>query len=322
MQKTISLLATALTCLLAVALPVKAATFPEKAIRFIVPNTPGSATDQLARAIAVTVTQRSGQPVVVDNRPGANGFIAVEAVTNAPPDGYTVLIGNSTTNAANTSLFKKLPYDAEKDLAPISGLGRGSQVVVVNNDLPVKTIADLIALAKATPSKYAFGSGGASAQVATETFSRMAGIKLLHVPYKGNPLAMNDLMAGQIQILFPDITSALPLIRGGKVRALAVTSNSRSTYLPDLPTLQEAGLKGYEASYWFAAYARAGTPPEVISTLNKLINEGIQSEGASAFFKSTGMEPFVTTPKELRDFTHKEIANWASSIKAAGIEPQ
>lgn len=322
MRKTISLLATALTCLLAVALPVKAATFPEKAIRFIVPNTPGSATDQLARAIAVTVTQRSGQPVVVDNRPGANGFIAVEAVTNAPPDGYTVLIGNSTTNAANTSLFKKLPYDAEKDLAPISGLGRGSQVVVVNNDLPVKTIADLIALAKATPSKYAFGSGGASAQVATETFSRMAGIKLLHVPYKGNPLAMNDLMAGQIQILFPDITSALPLIRGGKVRALAVTSNSRSTYLPDLPTLQEAGLKGYEASYWFAAYARAGTPPEVISTLNKLINEGIQSEGASAFFKSTGMEPFVTTPKELRDFTHKEIANWASSIKAAGIEPQ
>jgi tripartite-type tricarboxylate transporter receptor subunit TctC len=322
MRTLIRPLAVALTCVLSFTLPAKAATFPEKAIRFVVPNTPGSATDQLARTIALTVQQRTGQAVVVDNKPGANGLIAVEAVTNAPADGYTVLIGNSTTNAANSSLFKKLPYDADKDFAPISGLGRGSQVVVVNNDLPVKTVADLIALAKANPGKYAYGSGGASAQVATEAFARMAGIKLLHVAYKGNPPAMTDLMGGQIQVFFPDMTTALPVVRGGKVRALAVTSDTRSSYLPDVPTLQEAGLKGYEASYWFAAYARAGTPSEVVATLNKLINEGIRSEGASAFFRSVGMEAFATSPEELRDFTRKEIAKWASSIKAAGIQPQ
>jgi tripartite-type tricarboxylate transporter receptor subunit TctC len=322
MQKLIQFLAAALTCLLAFSLPAKAATFPEKTIRFIVPNTPGSATDQLARAIASSVQQRTGQPVVVDNKPGASGMIAAEAVAKASPDGYTVLIGNSTTNAANPSLFKKLPYDADKDFAPISGLGRGSQVVVVNNDLPVKSVAELIALAKANPGKYAYGSGGASARVATEAFARMAGIKLLHVAYKGNPPAMADLMGGQIQVFFPDMTTALPVIRGGKVRALAVTSNTRSSYLPELPTLHEAGLRGYEASYWFAAYAPAGTPPEVVSTLNKLINEGIRSEGASAFFRSASMEPFGTSPEELRDFTRKEIANWTSSIKAAGIQPE
>lgn len=315
-------LAAALTCLVAFSWSAKAATFPEKTIRFVVPNTPGSATDQLARAIATSVQQRTGQPVVVDNKPGASGVIAAEAVAKAPADGYTVLIGNSTTNAANPSLFKKLPYDADKDFAPISGLGRGSQVLVVNNDLPVKSVAELIALAKANPGKYAYGSGGASARVATEAFARMAGIKLLHVAYKGNPPAMADLLGGQIQMFFPDMTTALPVIRGGKVRALAVTSSKRSSYLPELPTLHEAGLSGYEASYWFAAYAPAGTPPEVISTLNRLINDGIRSEGASAFFRSASMEPFGTSPQELRVFTRKEIAHWASSIKAAGIEPE
>lgn len=322
MQRLLNSLAAALTCLLAFSSPVKATTFPEKPIRFVVPNTPGSATDQLARAIATSVQQRTGQPVVVDNKPGASGMIAADAVAKAPADGYTVLIGNSTTNAANPSLFKKLPYDADKDFAPISGLGRGSQVLVVNNDLPVKSVAELIALAKANPGKYAYGSGGASARVAAEEFARVAGITLLHVAYKGNPPAMVDLMGGQIQVFFPDMTTALPVIRGGKVRALAVTSSKRSSYLPELPTLQEAGLSGYQASYWFAAYAPAGTPPEIVSTLNRLINEGIRSEAASAFFRTASMEPFGTSPQELRDFTRNEIANWAASVKAAGIQPE
>ncbi|QHE83400.1 Bug family tripartite tricarboxylate transporter substrate binding protein [Hydrogenophaga sp. BPS33] len=315
-------LAAALMCLLGFALPAKAATFPEKTIRFIVPNTAGSATDQLARAIASTVQQRSGVPVLVDNKPGANGILAAESVARSAPDGYTVLIGNSTTNAANPSLYKKLSYDADKDFAPISGLGRGSQVLVVNNDLPVKTIADLIGLVKANPDKYAYGSGGASARVASETFAQMAGVKLLHVPYKGNPPAMADLIAGQIQIFFPDMTTALPMIRGGKVRALAVTSKTRSSYLPELPTLQEAGLSGYQAGYWFAAYAPAGTPPEIVSALNKLISEGVRSEGATTFFRNNGMEAFATTPEQLRSFTREEIANWATSAKAAGIQPE
>lgn len=323
MRQTLILsLAAALTSLLAFALPAKATTFPEKTIRFVVPNTPGSASDQLARAIAAAIQRTTGQSVVVESRPGASGILAAQAVAGAPADGYTVLIGNSTTNGANPSLFKKLPYDADKDFAPISGLGRGSQVLLVNNDLPAKTVAELIALAKANPGKYAYGSGGASARVASEAFARMVGIKLLHVPYKGNPLAMTDLMGGQIQLFFADITTALPVIRGGKVRALAVTSTTRSSYLSELPTLHEAGLSGYEASYWFAAYAPAGTPPAVVSTLNGLINEAIWSEGASAFFRNASMEPFGTTPEQLRDFTRKEIANLASAIKAAGIEPE
>lgn len=302
--------------------PAHAAPFPEKPIHFIVPNTAGSATDQLARTVARTVQQLTGQPVVVENKAGASGIIAAEFVAKSPPDGYTVLIGNVTTNAANPYLFKKLPYSAERDFAPLTGLGRGTQVMVVNNDLPAKTVAEFIALAKANPGKYTFGSGGASARVATESFAQMAGIKLLHVPYKGNPLALTDLMAGQIHTFFPDMTTALPLIRSGKVRPLAVTSKTRSTYLPNVPTVSESGLPGYEAGYWFAAYAPAGTPPDVVATLSRLMAEGVRSEAAATFFASVGMDAFPTTPEELRDFNRSELINWSKAIKAAGIDPE
>lgn len=322
MKNFIHVAAAAFALVAALGQPALAGPFPEKPIRFIVPNTAGSATDQLARTVALTVQQRGGQPVVIENKAGANGIIASEYVAKTVADGYTVLIGNSTTNAANPSLYRKLPYDVEKDFVPLAGLGRGSQVMVVNNDLPVRSVTEFIALAKANPSKYAFGSGGASARVATESFAQMAGIKLLHVPYKGNPLAMTDLMAGQIQVFFPDMTTALPLIRAGKIRPLAVTSLARSSYLPDVPTLDESGLRGYEAGYWFAAYAPAGTPPEVVATLNRLLVEGVKSEGSAKFFKSVGMDPFPTTSEELGTFTRKETGHWSRSIKAAGIEPE
>lgn len=308
--------------LLALSAALPATAFPDRPLRFVVPNTAGSATDTLARTIAAYVQQKTGQSVVVENKAGANGIIATEFVAKSAADGYTVLIGNVTTNAANPSLYKKLPYDADKDFAPLSGLGRASQVMAVNNDVPARTVAEFIALAKANPSKYAFGSGGASARVASETFAQMAGVKMLHVPYKGNPLALNDLMAGQIQLFFPDMSSALPLIRGGKIRALAVTSGTRSSYLPDVPTLNESGLPGYEASVWFAAYAPAGTPADVVGALNRLIAEGVRSEPSVAFFRGIAMEPFPTTPDELRRFTRKEIDSWARAIKAAGIQPE
>ncbi|HMN81400.1 MAG TPA: tripartite tricarboxylate transporter substrate binding protein [Burkholderiaceae bacterium] len=316
------LAAAMITMLQALAWPALAGPFPERPIRFVVPNTAGSATDQLARTVAASVQKTTGQPVVIDNKAGANGIIAADLVAKSSPDGYTVLIGNVTTNAANPHLYKKLPYDAEGDFVPLTGLGRGTQVLVVNNDLPVRTVAELIAKARAEPGKYAFGSGGASARVAAEAFSQMAGIKLLHVPYKGNPLALTDLMAGQIQLFFPDMTTALPLIRAGKVRALAVTSTARSTYLPDLPTLDEAGLRGYEAGYWFAAYAPAGTPADVVAALNRLLTEGVRSDGAEAFFKSVGMDPFATSAEEMRQFNRRELAQWGRAIKAAGIEPE
>ncbi|MDB5872055.1 MAG: transporter substrate-binding protein [Ramlibacter sp.] len=298
------------------------AAFPDKPIRFVVPNTAGSATDQLARTVGLTVQQRSGQAVVIDNKAGANGIIAAEFVAKAPADGYTVLIGNVTTNAANPYLYKKLPYSADKDFVPLTGLGRGSQVMVVNNDLPAKTVGEFIALAKANPGKYTFGSGGASARVATEGFAQMAGVKLLHVPYKGNPLALTDVMAGQIHILFTDMTTALPLVRSGKVRALGVTSKTRSVYLPDVPTIDESGVRGYEAGYWFAAYAPAGTPPDVVATLNRLLTEGVRSDSAATFFKSVGMDAFATTSDEMREFNRIELIQWSKSIKAAGIEPE
>ena len=307
---------------IAVSLPLLAAGFPDKPIRFVVPNTAGSATDQLARTVGNAVQQRTGQAVITDNKAGANGIIAAEFAAKAPADGYTVLIGNVTTNAANPYLYKKLPYDPAKDFIALTGLGRGSQVMVVNHAFPAKTVAEFIALAKANPGKYTFGSGGASARVATEGFAQMAGIKLLHVPYKGNPLALTDLMAGQISTLFTDMTTALPLIKGGKVRALAVTSKARSAYLPDVPTIDESGVKGYEAGYWFAAYVPAGTPPEVVATLNRLLTEGVQSDAAATFFKSVGMDAFPTTPEEMRDFNRRELVNWSKSIKAAGIEPE
>jgi tripartite-type tricarboxylate transporter receptor subunit TctC len=307
---------------LAASAPVLASDFPAKPIRFVVPNTAGSATDQLARTVGHAVQQRTGQAVVVDNRAGANGIIAAEFVARSVPDGYTVLIGNVTTNAANPFLFKNLPYSADKDFTAVTGLGRGYQVMVVNNDFPGKSVKDFIALARANPGKYTFGSGGASARVATEAFAKQAGIKLLHVPYKGNPPALTDLMGGQITTLFTDMTTALPLLKGGKVRALAVTSKGRSTYLPDVPSMEEEGLRGYEAGYWFAAYVPAGTPSDVVVTLNRLLTEGVQSEAASVFFKSVGMEAFASTPDEMREFNKAELVNWARAIKAAGIEPE
>jgi tripartite-type tricarboxylate transporter receptor subunit TctC len=308
----------------AIVLPLQAlgGTFPERPIRFVVPTTPGSATDQLARTVGHSVQQQFGQPVVVDNKPGANGIIAASFVAKAPPDGYTVLIGNVTTNAANPYLYKQLPYSAESDFAYLTGLARGSQVMVVNNDVEAKTVAEFIALAKANPGKYAFGSGGASARVATEKFAQMAGIKLIHVPYKGNPQALTDLLAGQIQTFFPDMTTALPLVRAGKVRALGVTSKARSSYLPDVPTIGESGLPDYEASYWFAAYAPAGTPADVVSTLSRVMSEGVKSESAANFFKTMGMDAFPTTPEELREFNRNELVHWSKTIKAAGIEPE
>lgn len=304
------------------ALPALASSFPEKPIRFVVPNTAGSATDQLARAVGQTVQQRTGQAVVVDNKAGANGVVAAEFVAKAAPDGYTVLIGNVTTNAANPFLFKKLPYSADKDFTAVSGLGRGYQVMVVKNDFPAKSVKDFIAMAKTNPDKYSFGSGGASALVATEAFAKQAGIKMLHVPYKGNPPALTDLMAGQITTLFTDMTTALPLVKSGKVKALAVTSKARSPYLPEVPSMEEEGLRGYLAGYWFAAYVPAGTPADIIATLNALIVQGVKSEGAAAFFKQVGMEAFATTPDEMREFNKVELVNWSQSIKAAGIEPE
>lgn len=298
------------------------AQYPDKPITFVVPFAAGSATDQLARALGAEVARITKQTVVVDNKPGASGFIGAETVKKAAPDGYTVFITTNTTHAANEHLFKKLPYDPVKDFLPVTGLGKGGQIMIVNLDVPAKTVAEFIALAKSKPGKVSFGSGSSSSRVAGEMFQQMAGIELLHVPYKSNPLAINDLLGGQINMMITDMATGLPQVKGGKVRALGVSTLARSPQVPDLPTISEAGLKGYDMSFWFAAYVPANTPPAVVNRLHDVLVEATKGPAMQGLYGTTGIVSFVTTPAELGKFQAAESEKWKAIIKKAGIEPE
>jgi tripartite-type tricarboxylate transporter receptor subunit TctC len=300
-----------------------AQTFPAKTITFVVPFAAGTATDQIARAVANGVTAETKQAVVIDNKAGASGFIASQQVAKAAPDGYTVLITTNTTHAANEHLFKKLPYDPVKDFAPITALGKGGQIMVVNPVFPAKTVAEFVALAKKEPGKYTFGSGSSSSRMAGELLQQMAGIKLLHVPYKSNTLAVTDLLGTQIDMMITDAATGLPQVKADKLRALGVSSVQRSPLAPEVPTIAEAGVKGYEMGYWFAAYAPAGTPPAVVSRLNELLVKAARSEAAKkAFYEPTGTEVFTTSPQALAKFQTGESQKWGRIVKAAGIEAE
>jgi tripartite-type tricarboxylate transporter receptor subunit TctC len=301
---------------------VAQAEYPEKTITFVVPFAAGSATDQLARALGQETTNLVKQPVVVDNKAGANGFIGAEAVKRAPPDGYTVFITTNTTHAANEHLFKKLPYDPVKDYAPVTGLGKGGQIMVVPLTSPAKSVAEFIQLAKSQPGKVSFGSGSSSSRIAGELFQQMASVELLHVPYKSNPLAINDLLGGQINMMITDMATGLPQVKGGKLRPLGVSTKKRSPLAPDVPTIDEAGVKGYEMSFWFAAYVPANTPPAVISKLHDMLVAATKGPAMQQYYTSTGTEPFVTTPQELAKYQAAESEKWKGIIKKAGIEAE
>jgi len=301
----------------------QAQTFPDKPITFVVPFAAGTATDQIARALGNHITAETKQSVVIDNKAGASGFIASQYVAKAASDGYTVLITTNTTHAANEHLYKKLPYDPVKDFAPIAGLGKGGQVMVVNPSFPAKTVAEFIALAKKDPGKYSFGSGSSSSRMAGELLQQMADIKLLHVPYKSNTLAVTDLLGGQINMMITDTTTGLPQVKSGKLRALGMSSAARSPLAPEVPTIAEAGVKGYEMGYWFAAYAPAKTPPAVIKRLNELLVKAARSEAAKkSFYEPTGTEVFTTSPEEMARFQANESQKWGRIVKAAGIEAE
>ncbi len=301
----------------------QAQSFPEKPITFVVPFAAGTATDQIARALGNVITAETKQAVVIDNRAGASGFIASQFVAKAPADGYTVLITTNTTHAANEHLYKKLPYDPVKDFAPVAGLGKGGQIMVVNPSSNVKSVADFIALAKKEPGKLSFGSGSSSSRMAGELLQQMADIKLLHVPYKSNTLAVTDLLGGQIDMMITDTATGLPQVKGGKLRALGMSSASRSPLAPDVPTIAEAGVKGYEMGYWFAAYAPAKTPPAVVKRLNELLVKAAKSDSAkTAFYEPSGTEVFTTSPEELAKFQAGESQKWGRIVKAAGIEAE
>ena len=317
-----TLLAASLALAIVPAAYAQATRYPDHPLTFVVPFAAGSATDQLARAIGTSITEQTKQPVVVDNRAGAGGMIAAQVAARSAPDGYTVLITTNTTQSANEFLFKKMPYDPVKDFAPVSGLGKGGQILVVKADSPYKTVSDLLAKARAEPNKLSFGSGSSSSRVAGEMFKQLSHTDILHVPYKSNPQAVTDLLGGQIDLMITDSATGLPQIKGGKLRALGYSTRTRSALLPDVPTIEEAGVKGYDMGYWFAAYVPAGTPPASIARLHELIVAAVKSSAAHTFYDSTGTEVWTTTPAELASFQAAETQKWGRVIKAAGIEPE
>ncbi|MEG0316026.1 MAG: tripartite tricarboxylate transporter substrate binding protein [Comamonas sp.] len=320
-----TIMSAALGAFMAAALPASAqqsANFPSKPITFVVPFAAGSATDLIARALGQAVSQSTGQSVIVENKGGASGIIAAQAAARAPADGYTVLITTNTTHAANEHLYKKLPYNPVKDFVPLTGLGKGGQVLVVNASAPFNSVQELLEHAKKNPGKLSFGSGSSSSRMAGEMLKQLGGVDILHVPYKSNPLAITDLMGGQIDLMITDVSTGVPQIQAGKLKALGFSTEERSVMLPDVPTIAEAGVKGYSMGYWFAAYAPVGTPAEVTNKLTQLLGDAVESKSAEGFYKQSGTSKWRGTSAELAKFQADENQKWGKVVKAAGIQPE
>ena len=322
MRTSIFRLGAVLAFAAAAAAPAHAQDYPAKPLTVVVPFAAGSGTDQQARSFAQALTVEYKVPVIVENRAGASGFLAAQYVAKAAPDGYTLLMTTNTTHAANEHLYKKLPYDPVKDFTPVGLLSKGHMLLLVGADSPIKSVADLVAAAKKSPGKLNFGSGSSSSRVASELLKQMAGIDMVNVPYKSNPMAITDLLGGQIDLMITDTSTGVPQVKAGKLRALGYSTQKRSTQLPDVPTIDEAGVKGYDMGYWFAAYAPVGTPASEITRLNELLSNAVKGPAAQAFFATAGSEPWVTTPDELARFQVAETLKWGKVIKAAKIEPE
>jgi tripartite-type tricarboxylate transporter receptor subunit TctC len=309
----------ALTVTTARAQTADAETYPDRQVTFIVPFAPAGSTDTLARLLAERLQQRLGKPFVVENRPGAGTVIATNFVAKSPPDGYTIMMAVSSL-AIDATLYKSLPYDPGKDLALVAMVATVPFVLVVNPSLPVYDVADLIKLAKVRPLSYGSGGIGAFHHLAAALFTNMAGIKMQHVPYRGTAPALNDLMGGYIQLMFSDMSAALPLINSGKIRALAVTTKQRVAALPDVPPLDESVVPGYDAAAWQAVIAPSQTPQPVLAKLNAEINAIVSSEEVRARLKALGMIPAGTgSVAELEKFLQSEIARWGQVVRDAGI---
>jgi tripartite-type tricarboxylate transporter receptor subunit TctC len=297
--------------------------YPTKPVKVIVPFAPGSATDQIGRYFATKMSESLGQQFVVENRPGANGMIGAEAVAKAPADGYTILFGTNSTNAALKSLMKKLPYDQDTAFTPVGYEGAVPLVIAVNTDFPAKTLREFIAQSKAKPGQITFAYASTSQRIASEMLGSMADIKMNPVPYKAGPAAMTDLISGQVQMFAADFAVMMPQIKAGKVRPLAVTSLKRSPLLPDVPTVNEAGgFKDYELIAFFAVYAPAGTPRDIVLKLNGAINTAAKSKDLADKFSGIGLETAPGTPEDLGKRTAQETLKWAKAIKEAGIQAE
>lgn len=295
--------------------------YPIKPVRLIIPFAPGGSNDILGRMIGTKLAEAMGQQVVIDNRAGAGGSIGVELAAKSAPDGYTLVIGHIGTLAVNPTLYKKLPYDPIKDLQTISMLAKVANIMVVHPSLPAKSVRELIALAKAKPGMLVYGSGGngGAGHLATEYFKLMAKIDIEHIPYKGTAPAIIDLLAGQTQLVFGGIPGIGGHIRNGRLRALGVSTSKRLTIFPEVPTVAEVGVPGYEATQWYGVLAPAGTPNWVVARLNREIVHTLQNPQIQQRLADDGSEPLASTPEEFTAFIKSETARWAPVIKAAGI---
>ena len=306
------------------ALAQQDAAYPVKPIRIIVPSAPGSGPDIMARAIGQKLNESLGQPIVVDDKPGAGGIIGSEAAAKSAPDGYTLIMANAGSHAVNASLYAKLPYDPVKDFAPITLVAVAPNILIVHPTLPARTAKDLIALARTRPGELTFGSGGngSTAHLSGELFRTMAGINVVHIPFKGSPAAVIGVIAGQIVMAFPNIPPALPHVRSGKLKALAVTTAKRSAALPDLPTIAESGLPGYEATAWFGVLAPAGTSSAIIAKLNSAIVKSVHVCEMRERLSAEGTEAVGNTPEQFAQIIKTDIAKWAKVVKASGAKPE
>ncbi|MGH8618997.1 MAG: tripartite tricarboxylate transporter substrate binding protein [Burkholderiales bacterium] len=295
--------------------------YPAKPIRWISPWPPGGANDVFSRDIGRKLADGFGQPVIVDNRPGAAGTIGSDVAAKAPADGYTLVMGSSPTHAIAPSLYPQLPYDPLRDFVAITMVGTVPNVLVVYPSLPAKNVKELIALAKAKAGQLNFASAGngTSQHLSGELFKVMTGVDMVHVPYKGTAPAMVDLIAGQVQLSFDNVTTLVPHIQGGKLRALAVTPAKRTPILPEVPTVAEAGVPGYEASVWFGVFAPAGTPAPVIAKLHEEIFRALNTADLRGRFNAMGTDVSGMGPAEFQGFVRKEVPKWAEVVKKANV---
>ena len=318
-MRAVLFLVSALACAAAVAQPA----YPAKPVRFIVPSAAGGGTDIIARAISLKLSGELGQQFVVENRPGAGQMIGIELAARSPADGYTILMAASTL-AINPIMYKKVPYDPVRDFAPITQAATLPNVLVVHPSLPVKSMSELIAYAKERPGQLNFASAGVgtSPQMSIELLKSMAGIDMVHIPYKGTAPGVVDLLAGQVLVMAPNVLTALPHIKSGRLRALAVTSAKRSVALPDVPTVAEAGLPGYDSTQWYGVLAPAGTPRDVVARLHDGIVHALRDAEVGKRLAADGAEPVGSSPEEFAAFIRSESEKWAKVASAAGIKPE
>lgn len=309
-------------CLLVLALgifsPVIAQQYPTKPIRFVVPYAPGGNTDVLARLIGQRLADTFPHPVIVDNRPGIDGVVGINVVTRAAPDGYTILMVSSS-HAINTAMGMKLPYDPLKDLTPITQTASQQILLIVHPSVPAKSVKEFVAYAKSRPAGLNYGASSSATQLATELFNSLAGIKMVHIPYKGAAPMMNDLLGGQIEVSFAPSVISLPHVKSSRVRALAIGDSKRSVFMPDLPTVAESGVAGYQASIWTGMLAPATTPRAIIDRLNKEVVRIVRSPELTERLVQLGSDTMGSTPEQFDKFVREEIVKWEAIAKRVGI---